>query len=138
MRPNNVHRFAIPVEDISKFSFANAYGFLQHGFKHRLKIAGRATDNLQHLRCGSLLLQRFSKLTRAFLLRLKQSGVLDGDYRLVSECLDQLDLLLGERTYGCALKDQHTYWNPLAQKRHAEECAIVAESRGFKEGVFRV
>src|SRR6516164_5525230 len=69
---------------------------------------------------------------------LKQPGVLDRDDRLVGEGFDQLDLLLCERPYSNAMKDQQTYWNPLAQKWHAEDCAIIAESRGFKEGVFRV
>ena len=34
--------FAVPAKDISKLGVANANGILQHGCKHRLKIAGRA------------------------------------------------------------------------------------------------
>jgi hypothetical protein len=57
---------------------------------------------------------------------------------LVREGLDQLNLRFGERPYGCAVQDEQTYWNPLSQKRHAEDCPIVAESCGFKESVFRI
>ena len=71
---------------------------------------------------------RLGQLSRALLLRLEQPEVLDGDHRLVSEGLDQLDLLLSERPYRSAVQDEHANWNPLAQKRHAEDCAIVAES----------
>jgi hypothetical protein len=42
--------------DAAKHGVADAYRFLQHGFKDRLKIAGRATDNPQDLRRCRLLL----------------------------------------------------------------------------------
>ena len=56
MRRKEVQGVTIPAEDNSEFGVADAYGFGEHCFKHRLKIAGRATDNLEHLRGGSLLL----------------------------------------------------------------------------------
>ena len=80
----------------------------------------------------------FGEFARALLLRLEQPRVLDGDHRLVGEGLDQLDLLLGERPYGSALQDKHANWNPLTKKWHAEDCAKVAESCEFTEGVFRI
>ena len=40
-----------------KLGVADADGLLQHCFKHGLKIAGRAADDLEYLRGGSLLLQ---------------------------------------------------------------------------------
>ena len=86
---------------------------------------------MEHLRGGRLLLQRFGKLARALLLRLEQPRVLDGDHRLVSEGLDQLDLLLGERPYGSAMQEKHADWNPLSKKWHAEVCAKAAEPCGF-------
>ena len=96
MRRKEVQGVTIPAEDISELGVADADGFGQHCFKHRLKIAGRAADDLQHLRRCSLLLQRFGKLPRALLLRLEQPHVLDGDHRLVGEGLSQLDLLVSE------------------------------------------
>ena len=57
MRRDEVQGIAIPAIDISKLGVADADGFLQHGCKHRLKIAGRAADDLEHLRRRCLLLQ---------------------------------------------------------------------------------
>jgi hypothetical protein len=51
-----------PAIDVSKSSAAQANSLFQDGCKHRLKIAGRAADDLKDFRCRSLLLQRFIKL----------------------------------------------------------------------------
>ena len=42
MRRNEVQGVAVPAVNISKLGVANADSILQHGRKHRLKIAGRA------------------------------------------------------------------------------------------------
>ena len=52
---------------------------------------GRAADDLEHVGGRGLLLQRFTQLV-------KQSRVLDRDDGLACEVLDQLDLLVGERS----------------------------------------
>ena len=59
---NEVQGIAVPAIDISEVGVADANGFLQHGRKHRLKIAGRAADDLEHLRRGRLLLQRLGEV----------------------------------------------------------------------------
>ena len=56
VRRDEVQGVAVPAVDISKLGVADADRILQHGCKHRLKIAGRAADNLEHLRGGGLLL----------------------------------------------------------------------------------
>ena len=61
MRRNKVQSLAVPAIDIAELGVADADGILQHCFKHRLKFAGRAADNLQHLRGRRLLLQRFGR-----------------------------------------------------------------------------
>ena len=71
-------------------------GVRQHGLEHRLQVAGRSGDDLQHLRRRGLLLQRLGKLARARLHLVEQPHVLDGDHRLVGEGGDKLDLLLRE------------------------------------------
>ena len=48
---------AVPAINISKPGFADGYRFLQHGRKHRLKIAGRAADDLRHFRGRGLLIE---------------------------------------------------------------------------------
>jgi hypothetical protein len=107
MRRNEVQGVAIPAMDISKIGLANPCGFFQHGCKYRLQIARRTADDLQYLGRCRLLLQRFCQLSRTLLLRLKQPCVLDGDYRLICEGFDQLDLLLGERPNRCPVQKKN-------------------------------
>jgi hypothetical protein len=62
-------------------------GFTQSGcrfyqrLEHGLEIERRAADDLQHVRGGGLLLQRFPQFG-------EQASVIDGDDGLVSEVLD--------------------------------------------------
>ena len=57
MRSKKVQKLAVPTIDISKFSVTDTDGFLQHGLKYRLKVAGISTDYLKHLRSGGLLFE---------------------------------------------------------------------------------
>src|SRR5262245_48627557 len=54
-----------------------------------MQVKGRSTDDLEHLRCCGLLLQRFTQLV-------EQPRVLDGDDGLRGEVFDQFNLLIGE------------------------------------------
>ena len=47
---------AVPTIDVAELRVADADRILQHGRKHRLKIARRAADDLQHFRRRRLLL----------------------------------------------------------------------------------
>src|SRR5262249_6688516 len=75
---------------------ADTRRILQHGLEHRLQLAGRTADNLQHLRGRGLLLQRFTEVVGALTQLVKEPRILDGDDGLGGEVLDQLDLLVGE------------------------------------------
>jgi len=79
----------VEIQD-SKFGLADACCVLKHRLEHRLQLAGRGTDNLEHVGGSCLLLERFPQLV-------EQSRVLDSDDGLGGEILYQLDLLLGER-----------------------------------------
>ena len=57
---------------------------------------------------------------------------------MVSEGLDQLDLLVSEWPYRGPVQDKQANSNCLTKKRHPEDCAKVAESCDFTEGVFRI
>ena len=46
--------------------------------EHGLQIERRAADDLEHVGCGGLLLQRFAQL-------IEQAGVLDGDDSLMAK-----------------------------------------------------
>ena len=89
MRRNEVQGIAVPAIDIAKLGIADADGILQHGCEHRLKIARRTADDLQHLRRRRLLLQRLgefdgalAEIVGALTQFVQQSRVLDGDDRL--------------------------------------------------------
>ena len=54
---HNMQSFAVPAVDISKGGSAYPNGFLQHGGEHRLQLALRPTNDLEHLCCRRLLLK---------------------------------------------------------------------------------
>ena len=78
----------IPMHD-AKVCAAHLHRIRQHSVEHRPQIAGRTTDDLEHVSGGGLLLQRFAQLV-------EQSRVLNGDDGLGSEVFDQFDLLIRE------------------------------------------
>src|SRR3974377_1934360 len=69
--------------------FAELCRIRQHGLKDRPQLARRRTDDAQHLRCCSLLLQRLAQFV-------EQPRVLDGNDGLGGEVLYQFNLFLGE------------------------------------------
>ena len=64
MRRDEAQEFAVPAVDVTKRGVTNANRLLQHGSKNRLKITRGPADDLEHIRCSRLLLQRFRKLSR--------------------------------------------------------------------------
>ena len=96
-RQRNASPSDIPEHD-AELGLANARGVGQHGLEHRLQLARRAADDLEHLGGRRLLLQRLGQLARARLHLLEQPRVLDGDDGLVGEGLEQFDLAVRERS----------------------------------------
>ncbi len=56
MRRNEVQGIAVPAVDTAKLASQMRMAFSSMAVEHRLKIAGRAADNLEHLRRRRLLL----------------------------------------------------------------------------------
>src|SRR5262249_29107767 len=52
----SVEQLAVVAEQRAEFSLADMNSVLQHGLKHRLKLTGRARNDLQHLGRRGLLL----------------------------------------------------------------------------------
>src|SRR5215467_14043830 len=84
-------------------SGAKAASDPRNDVKHGLNVEFRVADDGQHVASCGLIFKRFCKLLRALrkfsrssLLGLEQPRVLDGDHRLVGECLEQTDLLFSE------------------------------------------
>jgi hypothetical protein len=123
---------------VAEIGLADAGCVLQHGLEHRLELAGRSADDLEHLGGRGLLLQRLGELAGARLDLVEQPHVLDRDHRLVGEGGDQVDLLLRERLDPGAGQEQHADRGSLAQQRNAERGAIVAERQDTGHVVFGV
>ncbi len=71
---HRMEQFAVEAEQRGKLRLAEAGGIFQQSMKHRLQIAGRAGDDLQHLAGRRLLLQRFRKFSSELLNRLVRIG----------------------------------------------------------------
>ncbi len=56
MLRNELKNVTVTTVDCAKARVANSHHVFQHGCKHRLEVAGGATDGLKNLRRGSLLL----------------------------------------------------------------------------------
>ena len=80
---------AITVEQDSELGFAQLRGLFEHGVEHRLQLAWRRIDDLQHLGGRRLPFQRLTLLG-------KQPCVFHRDHRLRGEVLQQRDLLVRE------------------------------------------
>jgi hypothetical protein len=69
---------------------------VEHRTEHRREVAGRAVDDLQHLRGRGLLVERLARLGH-------QPRILHRDDRLRREIFEQRDLLIGERPHLLAI-----------------------------------
>ena len=83
-------------KQIAQLCLTDARGILEHCVEDRFQFAGRAGNDLQHLRRRRLLLQRFGQFAGALLLGLKQSYILDCNHRLVGKSIDQVNLSFSE------------------------------------------
>ena len=96
--------------------------------EHRLQLAGRTADDLEHLGGRGLLLQRLGEIVGALAQLVEQPRVLDGDHGLRGEVLDQLDLLVGERAYLLTIDDEGAYQRDFLEHRHGDERTRATES----------
>src|SRR6185369_13316556 len=90
---------AVIKQDMSELGLADAQGVREHRLEDRFHVPWRRADDLEHLRCRGLLLQRFRKIVRARAQFVEQSRVLDRNDRLRGKIADQLDLFVGKFAY---------------------------------------
>src|SRR5262249_16371095 len=136
--PHQVVFAVLPLEEKGMFRLAQARRCLQDGINYWLQLVGRARNDVEHVTDRSLIVERFLDLARARLPLVEQPHVLDRDHRLVSEGLDQFDLLVGKRPDGSAEQVEHPNRSSLAQERYSEHCAPAAFLLRFSHGVFRI
>src|SRR5262249_39852557 len=93
---------------------------------HRLKVAGRGIDDLQHFSGCGLLLQRLARLGQ-------EPRVFHRDHRLLREILEERDLLLGKwpdfSAVGHDLAEQLVLYAQWHEERSAKAAQFGCEDR---------
>src|SRR5262249_35229791 len=115
---------ALAAKNECLFRFTETCGRLRQRIKHGFEIEGRATDDLEHVGRGGLLLEGLAQLV-------EQARVLDGDDGLIREGLDQRELLGSE---GSNLRPPHrnrANEETFATHRHTEEGSDAADTRSL-------
>src|SRR5262249_1251528 len=92
---------AVATEQPRMVCIAKARGRFDESVQYHLQIESRAADDLEHIGGRGLLLQGFTQFV-------EQPGVLDGDDGLVCKGGRQVNLFVGERLQGFALKADST------------------------------
>src|SRR5215831_5932596 len=96
MSPGN-NSVSFPESQYGVIYSTNPRSTLDDRIEHRLHVCRRAADDTEHLGGCRLMLQSLAQFCVALLDLLEQPDVLDSDYGLVSEGLQQADLLIRER-----------------------------------------
>src|SRR5205814_4530894 len=97
----------------AEMGFAEVRGACEDRFKDGFEIGGRSTDDTEDVARCSLLLKRLLRL-------IEQSGGLDRYDSLVGEGLQQVDLLLAERSHLSSV-DRDTAYYPTAFQHRDDE-----------------
>ena len=102
------HPVTVDAPDLGINSFAEARRTFSDRVQYRLDVSWGACDNSQNLAGRSLLFQCFRKIAVAFLQLFKQPHILDGNYSLISEGRDELDLLVRKRLHLAFTEKKYT------------------------------
>src|SRR5262249_22419419 len=127
MQRGDAKAVTLAYAQVSKSSLADARSICQHRLKHRLKLAGRSTDDLQHFRGRRLLLQCFTQIIRALLQLVEHPCVFDRDDGLAGEIADQCDLISVKRSTLLAIDADHTAQGAFFEQGNRLDCSVTAE-----------
>jgi hypothetical protein len=94
-----------------------------HRLEHRLQLARRTRDHLQHVGGSGLLLQRLAEVVGALSQLVQEPRVLDRDDSLGGEVLNQPDLLLGEGADLLVIDRDGADQFTLLEHRNQEVCS---------------
>src|SRR5262249_46275122 len=122
----------------AEFGLADSYRVKKHGLEYRLKLAGRARDYLENLRCSRLLLQRLGGFARTRLDLVEQANVFDCDHRLVGKGGHQFDLLGGKLVHCATDQHDHADGGSFTYERDAKNRARASRSQGAAQGEFGI
>ena len=111
---NEVQFFSVTQEKQTVEPGAQLHGTPQNRLEDRLQVRRRATDYFQDFGSGGLLIKGFPGL-------IEEPHILNRDHGLVSEGLEQHDLLARERASLAAGGGDHSDGPSIADYRHDEE-----------------
>src|SRR5262245_19909373 len=118
--------FAEPHSSVARF--AKLCRLRQHCLEYWLQFASGAGDDAQHLRGCDLLLKRFGKIVGALPQLVEQSGVLDGDDCLISECPKELKLGIREKSRSLTRDKDRSENLSIPDHWHGEATAPPAQA----------
>src|SRR5215831_5145259 len=118
-----VKQLAVEASGDAMVRAAQPNGAPDDGIEHRLEICWRAADDPKDFARRCLLVERRGQFSVARLQFLEQPHVLDGDYRLVGEGLEQRNLLVGEGVHFGPADYDHADRYSFAQKRRRQHGA---------------
>ncbi|HTJ28301.1 MAG TPA: hypothetical protein VMA36_19240, partial [Candidatus Limnocylindria bacterium] len=111
-----MQQLSVETEHVGEHASADRDRVADDRVEDRLDVGGRARDDLEDLRRGGLLFERFLRLV-------EQARVVDRDHRLVGEGLHERDLGDGERLDLAPQQSDHADRHPFADHRHVEHGA---------------
>src|SRR5215467_9393211 len=106
-------QLAVESEDECSVSLAQSNHAFGNGRKHWFKVECRTAYDAEYIGRGGLLLHRVTQLV-------EQARVLDGDDGLISESLDEFDLLCGKWSRRCFAYKDYSDDLTLSQQRGAQ------------------
>src|SRR6516162_251615 len=118
---DQVKELTIEAEDECLIRLPQPRRRLDERIEHSLQVEGGAADYLEHVGGGGLLLQRLAQL-------IEQARVFDGDDCLVSEVLDQLDLLIGERPDLLTVNGNNAVQLVVFEHRHQQHATHTSQT----------
>ncbi len=125
-----VEEIALDQEQGSTRGAAQDVGLFEDRIEHRRDIARRGIDDLQHLRRRGLAVEEFAQFRQ-------EPRVLDRDYRLVGEALQELQLDGIERAWLVAIDHECADGAVFGAERRADHDMNAGGARDLKSGPIR-
>ncbi|MGC2122413.1 MAG: hypothetical protein WA652_06120, partial [Xanthobacteraceae bacterium] len=116
-----VEHLAIIEDQIAKIGLTDSGSVLQDRLEYGLQLALRGADDSQHLGGRGLLLQRLSEIVGALAQFIEQPRVLDGNYRLIGEVVDQRYLLVGKGANFQPIDAKYAFEFVVLEQRNKEK-----------------
>src|ERR1041384_6991939 len=136
MSPRN-HSVAVLQSQYHIIDSTNPRGALDDRIEHWLHIGRRATDDIEHLGCCRLMLQRFAQFCVPLLEFFEQTDILDGDHSLIRERFQERDFLFGERPNLDSTDGNRADHSAFTDHWHADSTPKV-ENLAERLAIFRI